>query len=198
MSRYLGPIVKKSKRLNFSILETDKEFKRKNVRQTFRKKRKTDYALQLNEKQKLRFRYFLPEKQLRNTFLKVLKMPGIKNENLLITIERRLDNIVYRLGLATTRREARQLVNHNHILLNNKKASIPSMLVQVGDIVSLKTLKFKKSSLFAERFKIRKKFSFLELDEKNFSGKLQNSPKIDELETDINTGLVVEYYNLFI
>ena len=119
MSRYTGPVYKKSRRLGFSVLENGKELAKRpyapGIHGTSRRKKSSEYGIQLEEKQKLRFMYGLSEKQFARTFERAGKMSGIHGENLLKLLESRLDNIVYRMGLANTRRGARQLVNHGHI-----------------------------------------------------------------------------------
>ena len=198
MSRYLGPIHKKSKKLVFSILENNKEFKKKKKGLGKQKwKRKTEFGLQLQEKQKLKFLYQISEKQLHNTFKKVLKKVGNQNENLIVHLEKRLDNMVFRLGYALTRRESRQMVNHGHILVNNKKVDIPSYLVKVGDTIMVKKEKVKESSRLKSNLESRINWSFLKFDPMNFAGKVLKEPDVEELSLKINTALIVEYYNRF-
>ena len=141
MSRYTGPAFKKSRRYGFSTLETGKELRRKNqapgIHGTSRKKL-SEYGVQLQEKQKVRFMYGLSEKQLRKTFDTAGKMQGIHGYNLLVLLESRLDNLVYRMGFAKTRRAARQLVNHGHITVDGKRVDIPSARVKVGSTISVR------------------------------------------------------------
>ncbi len=199
MSRYLGPIHKKARRLNFSILENGKEFIRRKSLSTVNKwKRRSGFALQLEEKQRVRFLYGLTEKQLRNTFKRILKKTGIKSENLIIELEKRLDNVVFRLGFAKTRKAARQLVNHGHILINNRKVDVSSYILNVGDIVSIKKTKIKSSTNLKESIANRINLNFLELETKNFAGKLIKEPITELLNLGINGALVVEYYNRFV
>ncbi len=144
MARYTGPVYKKARRLNFSILDTGKELARKpqapGQHGTSRKKL-SEYGVQLQEKQKVRFLYGLNEKQFRKTFETAGKMKGMQGVNLLILLESRLDNIVYRLGMAKTRKAARQLVNHGHVLVNGKRVDIPSYKVipnsKNGNVVAI-------------------------------------------------------------
>ena len=141
MSRYTGPVWKVSRRLGFSVLESGKELNRRAYapgQHGQKRKKMTEYGLQLAEKQKVRNMYGLNEKQFHNTFVKASKMEGVTGYNFFCMLESRLDNITYRLGFATTRRQARQLVNHGHILLNGKKANIPSMQVKVCDVITVK------------------------------------------------------------
>lgn len=198
MSRYLGPIYKKSKKLNFSILENNKEFKGKK-RSTSKKtwKRKTEFGLQLQEKQKLRFLYHITEKQLHNLFKKLAKKNSFQSNNLVIELEKRLDNVVYRLGLAMTRKKARQIVNHGHILVNNKKIDIPSQTVTINDIISIKKEKFKK--LLKKEMSVAEtpKWKFVKMDITNMMGKFLREPEVEELGLKINLALIVEYYNRF-
>ncbi|SYV97056.1 30S ribosomal protein S4, partial [Mycoplasmopsis edwardii] len=144
MSRYTGPVFKKARRLGFSILENGKEFS-KGRKRTYapgqhgnKRVKLSDYGLHLYEKQKVKHLFGVSEKQLRKTFEKAIKIKGVTGTNLLQLLEVRLDNIVYRAGFATTRRQARQLVNHGHFTLNGKKANIPSMVVSINDVVELK------------------------------------------------------------
>ena len=142
MARYTGPAYKKARRVGFSLLETGKELARKpfvpGMHGHKRQKKKTEYGLQLNEKQKLRLLYGLNERQFRNLFEDAVKMKGITGDNFFKLLESRLDNLVYRLGLAKTRRAARQVVNHGHITVNGKKVDIPSYRVKPGDVIKVK------------------------------------------------------------
>ena len=132
MSRYTGPAYKKSRRLGFSTLENGKDLARRpyapGIHGTSRRKKVSEYGIQLQEKQKVRFMYGLNEKQFRRTFEKASKMKGIAGENFLKLLESRLDNLVYRMGLATSRRGARQIVNHGHIEVNGKKVKVPAFV----------------------------------------------------------------------
>ena len=142
MSRYTGPAYKKSRKLGFSTLENGKELARRpyapGIHGTSRRRKLSEYGIQLEEKQKVRFMYGLTEKQFAHTFEKAAKMKGIAGENFLKLLESRLDNVVYRMGLANTRRGARQLVNHGHILVNGESVDIPSYIVKVGSTISVK------------------------------------------------------------
>ena len=142
MARYTGPSWKQSRRLRYSILENGKELQKRNYapgQHGQRRAKLSEYGMQLQEKQKVRFTYGVNEKQFRNLFVKAGKKPGKHGDNFLCLLECRLDNLVYRLGFAATRRQARQLVNHGHITLDGKKADIPSMLVNPGQKIALKT-----------------------------------------------------------
>ena len=142
MARYTGPAYKKSRRLGFSTLENGKELAKRpyapGQHGQDRRRKLSEYGIQMQEKQKVRILYGLNEKQFHKVYLKASKMNGIAGENLLILLESRLDNMVYRLGMARTRRSARQIVNHGHILVNGKKVNIPSYTTKVGDIISVK------------------------------------------------------------
>ena len=142
MSRYTGPAFKKSRIFSFSTLENGKDLAKRpykpGVHGQDRKPKASNYSVQLNEKQKVKFTYGLNERQFRTLFDKAGKMQGIHGENFLKLLESRLDNLVYRMGLSRTRRGARQLVNHGHILVNDKKVDIPSYIVKPGDKISVK------------------------------------------------------------
>ena len=199
MARYTGPSYRKSRRLKFSILETGKELTRKpNIPGEHgkdRQKKLSNYGVQLQEKQKVRFMYGLNEKQFRKVFDKAGKMKGVHGENLLKLLESRLDNLTYRLGFATTRKGARQLVNHGHITVNGKKVNIPSYTCKPGDIIAIKEsdkeLQIVKSSLEA----MHKRVDFVTFDEKKMAGSYVRYPERSELNSEINESLIVEYYN---
>ena len=153
MSRVKGPVWKKSRRLGFSVLETVEELQKRayvpGQHGPTKRVKLTNYGLQLHEKQKIRFMYGLNERQFHNLFVKASKMNGVTGENFLCLLESRLDNLVYRLGFARTRRQARQLVNHGHILVNGKKVDIPSFSVKPGSTIEVKE-KSKNLSLVNE------------------------------------------------
>ena len=198
MSRYIGPVFKKSRRYGFSTLETGKELRRKTqapgIHGTSRRKL-SEYGVQLQEKQKVRFMYGLSEKQFRKTFDAAGKMQGIHGTNLLILLESRLDNLVYRMGFAKTRRAARQLVNHGHILVDGKKVDIPSFRVKVGSTIALKEeSKDHKAVKFALE-KAIKRPEFVTFDESKLEGTYVRYPEREELNSEINEALIVEYYN---
>ena len=199
MSRYTKSSYRKSRRLGFSILETGKELAKKpygpGLHGQKRAKKLSEYGIQLQEKQKVRFMYGLSEKQFRRTFDDAGKMKGVHGENLFKLLESRLDNLVYRIGFATTRRGARQLVNHGHITVNGKKVDIPSYRCKVGDIISLKDndkeLAIVKSSLQT----INKRVEFITFDENKMSATLVRLPERNELNADIDEAAIVEFYN---
>ncbi len=198
MSRYTGPSWKVSRRLGISLSGTGKELARRPYApgqhgQNNRRKL-SEYGLQLREKQKLRMTYGLSERQFANLFLKAGKIrEGKHGDNFMVLLERRLDNVVYRLGLATTRRQARQLVNH--ITVDGKRVDIPSYEVKPGQVISLrersKDLKVVKEALEA----IVGRVPFVSFDENTMEGSLVRLPERDELDANIDESLVVEYYN---
>ncbi len=199
MSRYTGPQYKKSRRLGFSTLENGKELARRpyapGMHGTGRRKKVSEYGIQLQEKQKVRFMYGLNEKQFRRTFDRASKMKGITGENFLKLLESRLDNIVYRMGLSTTRRGARQIVNHGHILVNGVKVDIPSYTCKPGDVISVKeNSKEHKAILNTIELNIKTP-AFVEFDNKKLTGTYLRLPERNELNADINESLIVEFYN---
>ena len=199
MSRYTGSSYRKSRRLGFSTLETGKELARKpyapGLHGQKRAKKLSNYGVQLQEKQKVRFMYGLNEKQFRKTFEDAGKLKGVHGENLLKLLESRLDNLVYRIGFASSRRAARQLVNHGHVTVNGKKVDIPSYRCKVGDIIAIKEndkdLAVVKSALEA----LSKRVEFVDFNEKDMAGTFIRLPERSELNADINESLIVEFYN---
>ncbi len=199
MARYTGPSYKKSRRLGFSTLENGKELARRpyapGAHGKDRKKKSSEYGVQLQEKQKVRFMYGLTEKQFHKVFDKAQKMHGIAGENLLMLLESRLDNIVYRLGMARTRRAARQVVNHGHILVNGKKVDIPSFRVMPGDVVSVKENSMNHPAILAAVEDKVNVPAYLEFDPKKLTGKYVRYPERSELNSEIQEQLIVEFYN---
>ena len=199
MARYTGPAYKKARHLSFSLLENGKEIAKRpyapGQHGTDRRRKLSEYGIQLQEKQKVRLMYGLNEKQFRRTFEKAQKMSGIAGENLLRLLESRLDNIVYRMGLANTRRAARQVVNHGHILVNGIKVDIPSYQVKPGDTVSVKENSLEHPAIKASLEANANKPAFVEFDEKKMSGTYVRYPDRSELNSEINEALIVEFYN---
>ena len=199
MSRYTKSSYRVSRRLGFSTLETGEELARKpyapGAHGNKRAKKLSNYGVQLQEKQKVRFMYGLNEKQFKKTFEDAGKMKGVHGENLFKLLESRLDNLVYRIGFATTRRGARQLVNHGHITVNGKKVDIPSYRCKPGDVISIKEsdkeLAIVKSSLEA----LNKRVDFITYDEAKMAATFVRYPERSELNGEINESLIVEYYN---
>lgn len=204
MSRYTGPTFRISRRVGFSILETGKEFSKGKKRTTApgqhgaRRRKLSNYGTQLQEKQKVRYMYDSNEKQFRITFVKAKKMSGVTGTNFLILLESRLDNIVYRLGLARTRSGARQLVNHNHILVNNKKVNIPSYRVSINDKITIRE-RSKKHPKMLEAIELNAgTLEFVSFDRKNIVGTYIRYPERNELNSEIDESLIVEWYNRII
>ena len=199
MSRYTGPSYKKARRVGFSISETGKELARRpygpGQHGNERKGKLSDYGTQLKEKQKVRFMYGVNERQFRKTFEEASKMKGIQGTNFLRLLESRLDNLVYRIGFASTRRGARQLVNHGHVTVNGKKVNIPSYRVKPGDVISLKD-DDKNLKVVAESLaKVSKRVEFITYDEGKMEATYVRLPERNELNADINEALIVEFYN---
>lgn len=199
MARYTGPIYKKSRRLGFSILENGKELARRpyapGIHGADRRRKVSEYGTQLAEKQKVRLMYGLNEKQFERCFDKASKMKGITGENLLRILESRLDNIVYRMGLAKTRRAARQVVNHGHIMVNNKKVDIPSYQVKPGDIISVKEQSLDHKAIKEALEATLNRPGYVTFDDKKMNGTYVRYPDRSELNADVNESLIVEYYN---
>ena len=199
MARYLGPTYKKSRRFGFSILENGKELSKKpyapGQHGQDRKKKLSNYGIQLQEKQKVKFMYGISEKQMQKAFEKAVKMKGVNGENLLKLLESRLDNLVYRIGFATTRKGARQLVNHGHVTVNGKRVDIPSYQVKPGDVISLmendKEMAIVKSSLEA----LHNRVEYISYDDKKMEATYVRMPERSELNADIDEALIIEYYN---
>ena len=199
MARYTGSSYKQARSVGFSITETGKELAKRpygpGQHGKDRKGKLSDYGVQLKEKQKVRFMYGLNERQFRKTFDEAAKLQGIHGTNFLRLLESRLDNLVYRAGFASTRRGARQLVNHGHVTVNGKKVDIPSYRVKVGDVISLKeddkNLKVVEEALS----KISKRVDFITYDENKKEATFVRLPERNELNADINEALIVEFYN---
>ena len=199
MARYTGPAYKKSRRYGFSTLENGKDLARRpfapGQHGTGRRKNMSEYGAQLQEKQKIRFTYGLNEKQFRRLFDKASKLKGVHGENFLKLLESRLDNLVYRMGLANTRRGARQLVNHGHILVNGIKVDIPSYQCVPGDVISVKETSLEHPAMKAALEAKTSTVPYVEFDSKKMSGTFVRLPERSELSADINESLVVEFYN---
>lgn len=198
MSRYTGPTWKVSRRLGFSLSETGKELRKRPYPpgQHGQGRRKlSNYGLQLQEKQKLRFLYGLSEKQFRNLFQEATKMQGITGENFMVLLESRLDNLVFRLGFARSRAGARQLVTHGHITVNGKKVDIPSYRVSLGDVIGLRE-KSRNLTVVQEALEVRPNVpEYLSYDENARTGEYMRLPRRDELNQDINEAEIVEFYS---
>ena len=199
MSRYTGSEYKRSRRVGFSTTETGKELARRpygpGQHGNARKGKLSDYGVQLKEKQKVRFMYGLSERQLRKTFDEASKMKGIHGTNFLRLLESRLDNLVYRTGFASTRRGARQLVNHGHVTVNGRKVDIPSYRVKIEDVISLKDKDKELKVVLESLSKVTKRVEFINYDEKKMESTYVRLPERSELNADINEALIVEFYN---
>ncbi len=162
-----------------------------------RRQKPSEYGLQLREKQKMRRTYGILEKQFRKYFDKADRQKGITGENLLILIERRLDNIVYRLGFASSRKEARQLVNHGHFTINGRKANIPSMLLKVGDVVQVreKSRSLDKFQELKEQAAYKTPPEWLSVDVDNLTGSVLAFPIREQIDTQVTEQLIVELYS---
>ena len=198
--RYTGSTWKKSRRLGFSLLESQEELAKRPYGpgqhgNTGRKKKNSEYGKQLIEKQKLREMYGVNERQFRRLFMLALKSKEVTGFAFMKLLESRLDNMVYRMGFARTRRAARQLVNHGHIEVNGKKLDIPSALLKVGDVVAVREnsrdLKVIKQSLESQATKV----GYVEVDAEKLCGKITREPNREELPRDITESQIVEYYN---
>ena len=199
MSRYTGPSYKQARRTGFSLLENGKELARKpygpGAHGQDRKRRPSTYSVQLREKKKVRFMYGLNERQFVKTYKEAGKLQGIHGENLLKLLESRLDNLVYRMGFAQTRRAARQLVNHGHITVNGKKVDIPSYRCKPGDVITLKEQSKDHKAVKESLSKVLKRVEFITFDDNKLTGTFVRLPERSELNPEINESLVVEYYN---
>jgi len=199
MSRYTGPTWKISRRLGISLSGTGKELARRpyppGQHGPTQRKKLTEYGLQLQEKQKLRHMYGLNERQFKNLFVKAGKMKGVHGENFMILLESRLDNLVYRLGLARTRRAARQLVNHGHVTVDGKRVDIPSYTVKPGQVISLRE-KSKNLQIVNEAIEVNNFVpEYLSFDPEKKEGTYVRYPERSELPAEINEALIVEFYS---
>ena len=206
MARYTGPVCRLCRRVGEKLmLKGDKCLTNCTLekrpkppgQQVASRRRISDRGLQLKEKQKARFTYGMLEKQFRRFFAEAERQPGITGDNLLVLLERRLDNVAYRLGFADSRAQARQLVKHGHIMLNGRKTDIPSALVKEGDTIS-----WKKTSTESEYYKLLVQHiesvtvpGWLSLDKGNLSGQVISTPTPDDIEAKIDGKTIVEFYS---
>jgi small subunit ribosomal protein S4 len=202
MARYTGPRTKVSRRYGVPIFGPAKALERKNYPPGMHgpkgsRRKQSDYAIALGEKQKLRYQYGLLEKQFRRIFQQALRKRGVTGETLLQLLETRLDNIVFRLGLANTRRSARQLVSHGHVLVNGRKVDISSYNVKAGDEITVKdTPKSRQLALRnLEMTQITPVPDWLVANRDAFSGKVTRIPVRDEMQPLVNEQLIVELYS---
>ncbi len=203
MARYNGPRARIVRRLEYPVFESSKfSSLRKNYAPgqhgpTQRRRKLSNYGIQLREKQRIKYLYGVLEKQFRNYFKKAASKEGATGHNLLIMLESRLDNTVYRLGLAPTRRAARQLINHKHFLVNNKVVNIPSYLLSEGDVVQVRD-KSKRFAIFQDsmrRIQGDNPAPWLTIDKGKLNGVFNNAPTRDEIPETVNEQLVVELYS---
>lgn len=200
MARYIGPSTKIARKFGEPIFGPDKSFERKNYppgQHGLAKKRKksSEYGVQLKEKQKVKYTYGVLERQFRNLYEKAAKMKGKKGENLLLLLESRIDNLVYRLGIAPSRAAARQLVTHGHIVLNGELCSIPSTIVKPGEIIGVRERSKSLEVVQASVASAANRYSWLEWDAARVAGKYLNLPERTEIPETINEQLIVELYS---
>ncbi|PID39089.1 MAG: 30S ribosomal protein S4 [Proteobacteria bacterium] len=207
MARYTGPVCRLCRREDLKLfLKGDRCYTDKCAyeRRAYPpgqhgqgRKKRTDFGEQLREKQKVRRMYGLLEKQFRGYYVKASRMKGVTGENLLMLLERRLDNVVYRMGFAGTRAEARQLVRHRHFLVNGHKANIPSMLIKPGDVVEVKERSKKTAKIIESIGTVDRRGtpSWIELDKEAFKGVFKEMPVREELSMPIREQLIVELYS---
>ena len=195
MAKDMGPIIKRCRYLGIepSVLGSSKKLgnRKRNMRKL------SEYGVQLKEKQKVKFIYGVLEKQFRNYYKKADKMNGITGENLLQLLETRLDNVVFRLGYGRTRKEARQVVRHNLVTVNGKKANIPSIQVKVGDVIEIKETKkdLERFKQVLEVTSTRIVPEWLSADHDNLKGSVVTLPKREQLDLPVNETLIVELYS---
>ena len=199
MAKNMQPIAKRCKALGISpaAMGYDKKTTNRKPKANVRRK-ESEYATQLKEKQKVKFVYGILEKQFHSYYEKAMRLPGETGENLLVLVERRLDNVVYRLGFAMTRREARQLVNHGHFTVNGRKVNIPSYLVKVGDVIEVR--EFSRSSVKFKRFVgedaiIVNVPQWLEKEKNSLKGTITKLPAREDIDLPIEEHLIVELYS---
>ncbi len=199
MAKNMQPVAKRCKALGISPAEMGyaKKTTNRNPGGQMRRK-KSEYGLQLNEKQKVKFIYGILEKQLRSYFKTAMVAPGKTGDNMMVLIERRLDNVVYRLGFALTRRQARQLVNHGHFTVNGKKVNIPSYLVKEGDVIEVAE-RSRSSEIFkrllGQDAPVTLQPAWLEREKNELKGKVSHLPAREEIDTAVEEQLIVELYS---
>lgn len=199
MARYRGPKQKIARRFKEPIFGPSKALERKphppGQHGRNRRRKESEYAVQLKEKQKAKYTYGVLERQFRKTFEKAASKKGVTGENLLKFLEARLDNTVFRLGFARTRRQARQLVNHGHVMVNGRVVNIPSAQLRSGDIVAMRP-KSRNLSLVSDAMdRTRKVFPWLEVDQKLLQGKFLDYPNREDIPENIKEQLIVELYS---
>jgi len=198
MARIIGKLTKKSRRYEFMLTERPTDLRRTNApgaAKDARRGKLSNYALQLREKQRIRFTYGVTERQFYNTYLKSAKIKGVHGHNFLGVLESRLDNLVFRAGFSNTRAGARQLVNHGHVLVDGKKVDIPSYIVSKGQVISFKEGSVKFEIITEALASGRAVPTFLDANKDSRTAKLLHFPERTEISNDFNESLVVEFYN---
>jgi|SRR5699024_6272226 len=199
MARFTGSLWKKSRRLGISLTGTGKELEKRpyapGQHGPTQRKKISEYGLQLQEKQKLRYMYGLNERQYRSMFDEAGKMQGIHGENFMLLLESRLDNLVFRLGLAKTRKQARQLVNHGHVLVDGSRVDIPSFRVKPEQTISLRERSQKLESVKEAVESNQMVPEYLTFDEETLTGVYSRYPERSELSPEIDESLIVEFYS---
>jgi small subunit ribosomal protein S4 len=200
MARYIGPKTKISRKFGEPIYGPDKYYEKKSYPPgqhglNKRRKKTSEYGIQLAEKQKAKYTYGILEKQFRNTFKKASRKKGVTGEVLLQLIEARLDNVVFRLGIAKTRSGARQLVSHRHITVNSNIVNIPSFSVRPGDVVAIRERSKSLECISDSLSSGGSRFSWLEWDDEKMAGKFLNYPEREDIPENINEQLIVELYS---
>ena len=200
MARYIGPKTKIARKFKEPIFGPDKYFDRKNYGpgmhgNSKRRRKQSEYGIQLQEKQKAKYTYGILERQFRNVFHRASQRKGITGEILLQLIEARLDNVVYRFGIAPTRAGARQLVSHKHITVNDKIVNIASFAVKPGDIIGVREKSKSLEAITESLSKGTSKYSWLEWEDEKLVGKFMNYPEREEIPENIKEQLIVELYS---
>ncbi len=200
MARYTGPSTKIARKFGEPVFGPDKSYEKKNYppgQHGLAKKRKksSEYGIQLKEKQKVKYTYGLLERQFRNLYEKASRMKGRKGENLILLLETRLDNLVFRMGVAPSRAAARQLVNHCHIVVNGDICNIPSTIVKPGDLIGVRERSKSLEIIQDNVSRSASRFSWIEWDGNDLTGKLLNLPDRTEIPETINEQLIVELYS---
>ncbi len=197
MAKNMQPIAKRCRTLGISPAVMGYENKKSNRNPNPTRKKQSEYGRQLTEKQKVKFVYGMLEKQFRRLYEAAVKMPGVTGENLLSLLECRLDNVVFRLALASTRRESRQMVNHGHILVNGKRVDIPSYSVKVGDVITLKEKSMNSARMkeVIEKNSARAIPKWLDMDKNTVTGKVVAAPQRDDIDFDVEEHLIIELYS---
>ena len=195
MAKYTGPVLKKCRALGISPMELGID-KKSNRQVKVSRKKQSNYALQLKEKQKVKFIYGILEKQFKMYYNKAERMRGVTGENMLVLIESRLDNVVYRLGLGSSRAMARQIVNHGHITVNGHVVDIPSYLVKAGDVVAVKSNKQDKV-MYADIKEGNKVVlpAWLSFDNATLTGKVERLPERADIDPSISERVIVDLFS---